>query len=96
MHLAGGFLVAMLVFWYLERKKKELLPVLGFFSQLLLVLAAAALVGIFWEFYELFYDIFYKNQLGFYVAQLGAIDTVKDLADDLLGAIVAFLIFRKR
>jgi len=95
MHVAGGFLIAMFVLWYLEQNRKELLPTLGFFDQFLLVLGAAALIGVFWEFYEFFYDVFFKSQLGFYVVQLGAIDTVKDLADDLLGATVAFIIFKR-
>ncbi|MDP3956806.1 MAG: hypothetical protein Q8P97_02310 [bacterium] len=94
MHLAGGFLIAMLVLWYLEQNKKELLASFSFFNKFFFVLGAAALVGIFWEFYEFFYDVFFKSQLGFYAAQLGAIDTVKDLANDLMGAAVAFLIFK--
>lgn len=95
MHLAGGFLIAVSVIWHLDKNRKEFLSVLGFLEQFFIVLSIVALIGIFWEFYEFFYDIFFKNQLGFYSVQLGALDTVKDLADDLLGATMAFLIFRK-
>lgn len=95
MHLVGGIIIGMLALWYLKQNKKELLPALGFFDQLFLVLGASALVGVFWEFYEFFLDMFVlKSQLAFYMTQLGAVDTVKDLANDLFGAAIAFLIFR--
>jgi hypothetical protein len=96
MHLAGGFLIGMLTLLYVERHRVEHFSRLIFLEKFFLVLGVAALIGIFWEFYEFFMDVFFlKHQLALYLTQLGAVDTMKDLADDLMGALLAFLVAAK-
>lgn len=91
MHLAGGFFIVSFVLWFTDRYRRELWLKFGYLEKFLLVLGFVALVGIFWEFYEFFFDVFFKSKGTFYTAQLVAIDTIKDLANDLLGGTAAFL-----
>ena len=87
MHLAGGAAVALgmhLALASLERRK--LTPRLPPCLRLLFLVAAAALVGVAWELYEFLMDLYVH--LG-PVVQPSVADTMKDFANDLIGAVAA-------
>ncbi|PIU98576.1 hypothetical protein COS61_00640 [Candidatus Wolfebacteria bacterium CG03_land_8_20_14_0_80_40_12] len=107
MHFLGGFWVAMICIWLnskfniIETRPPNVyrnfwrsdLP------KLILVLGFVALIGVFWEFFEFFYDVFISNRGYFGFLQLGAADTLSDLFFDFLGGLafmVIILISRRR
>lgn len=95
MHFLGGFWVAMFFLWFSNKYFPNI------FSENLFLLVSAlsfvALIGVFWEFYEFFYDIFissrgYSGSLG--SMQLSAADTIKDLFFDLLGGSALLAVYK--
>lgn len=52
-----------------------------------------ALIGVFWEFFEFFYDVFISKRGISGFLQLGAADTIKDLFFDLFGGLIFIIIF---
>jgi hypothetical protein len=88
MHLIGGAAVAwatwtFVVYGY-EAKKLPKLP-LGL--MVIFAVGMSCMVGVVWEFYEFIHDVYmgtdYQN-----VLTTGVADTMKDLANDLIGAFV--------
>ena len=60
------------------------------FYAVIIILGFTALVGVFWEFYELIVDKFItKNNYISLFQQGGLLDTMKDLFVDLLGGTAA-------
>ena len=59
----------------------------------LITLSFVALIGVFWEFFEFFYDIFISSRgyLGF--MQLSAADMIGDLFFDLSGGLTFSIIY---
>lgn len=80
MHIAGGFWVGIIAMYLI--KSISLPPFIAFW----LVFGSAAIVGIFWEFFEF--------ALGF--MQQGLEDALSDLMLDLIGGILAISLFQKR
>lgn len=62
----------------------------------IVVFSLVMLAGIGWEFFEHGYDVLYGMPRGIAAANHGVFDTVKDIADNGLGAIAALALFRKR
>jgi hypothetical protein len=89
MHMVGGFLCALLVLMLL-RRYSGLLDHANDGDILFMVWGGVALIGIFWEFQEFFFDVFLTARYALDALQPNAADTLKDLADDLLGAFLAF------
>ena len=93
MHILGGATVAWAAFalmhYGIVAKRLSKPP---FYFALLAAVGAAAVVGILWELYEYFHD-FFKHAVEY---QLGTDDTMKDLANDLLGGLLASLLLGKR
>lgn len=58
--------------------------------QILLAFTAAGTTAVFWEFYENIFDFLFHTHM-----VLGLFDTLKDLFDGLLGALVLSLFYRK-
>ena len=89
MHIVGGAWVALLFFYLAGRFNLPLKN--SFFWTLIAVLGFVALVGILWEFYEYLTDVFILHKYGLGSAQSlwQAFDTLKDLFDDIIGAIIA-------
>lgn len=84
-HIAGGASMA-LMFWILLRAKAEWKKILET-ERLLsfgLLVGLTAVVAIFWEVYELLYDIVFQTQV-----QGSVRDNVTDLVLGLLGSAVA-------
>jgi len=64
------------------------------FYALVVVISFVALIGVFWEFYELIMDrLITKNNYISILQSGGLIDTMKDLFVDLLGGSVAILMY---
>ncbi|KKU15170.1 hypothetical protein A3A20_01215 [Candidatus Wolfebacteria bacterium RIFCSPLOWO2_01_FULL_45_19] len=61
----------------------------------ILALSFAAFIGVLWEFFEFFFDVFISSKGYMAVAQLGTADTMKDLFFDLLGGLFAWAVIRK-
>lgn len=92
MHIAGGVLTVVFLFWIFEKRQDEYLFVSPRWLSFLLTLSFVAFVGVLWEFFEFFYDVFISPTRGFfYVAQMGVADTIKDLFFDLLGGLIVWV-----
>jgi hypothetical protein len=95
MHILGGATVAWatwaLVSYAITVKK---LPKLPFWFSVFVAVGAAALVGVLWEHYEFLHDVYLKTQEQ--LAQYGTADTMKDLANDLLGAFVLSILLGRK
>lgn len=76
MHFLGGFIVAVLVFWFLGLGEKSL-------KSFWIVFALVIIIGVGWEIFE------YLNDLTF-STQTYALDTTLDILMDALGGIVAY------
>lgn len=87
MHIVGGASVAWAV-WvalsYLIQIKQ--LPKMPFWFAIAFVVGMTATVGIAWEFYEFIGDIMNNTQQQMW--QFGPGDTMKDFADDIIGAFI--------
>jgi hypothetical protein len=97
MHIAGGAWIA-LAFWYVAHDRLKAIS----FEKKWLVFAAGvgvvAIVGIFWEIWELILSVYIKEQFTLFHAPGDVyFDTLKDLFDDLVGGALALgvLITRK-
>lgn len=87
MHLVGGACVAwaaMVLVAYAIRENK--LPRMPFWFVVAFCVGTAITVGVLWEFYEFMNDFFMNTNQQ--LAQYGVNDTMKDLADDLMGALI--------
>jgi len=92
MHFWGGGAVAMGMIWwtFYSAKVSASTKNLPKFYITIIILGFTALVGIFWEFYELIVDKFItKNNYISLLQQGGLLDTLKDLFVDLLGGAAA-------
>jgi len=93
MHFLGGFLLA-IIFFYFWRFAH--ISIGNVFGALVLTLGFVALIGVFWEFYEFLHDFYLLTGGKISVFQSSFADTVKDLFFDLVGGTAAFAIFYKR
>lgn len=91
MHIAGGFAASWTALLFLRHQKVELKPD---WLKFVLLIGFTCFASIIWEVYEFYHDLFFKE----YVYQVSALDTMADMGDGLIGAILffVFLYFRKR
>ncbi|OGY65805.1 MAG: hypothetical protein A3A04_00335 [Candidatus Harrisonbacteria bacterium RIFCSPLOWO2_01_FULL_40_28] len=97
LHLAGGFWVAALTLYFLERYKGGELLKKHLYVSICFVFGMTALIGVGWEIVEFLYDLavtLYGKQ--FIVTQPSVEDTIKDLVNDLLGGLLALLYYEFR
>jgi hypothetical protein len=100
MHLLGGFFVGLLFFYLI--KKFEIINLIdqnnhkNNFTLIIFAISFGALIGILWEFYEFGIDVLILKKYPYYNA-FGYIlfDTLKDLFNDLVGALWAGIIYIK-
>ena|SRR3989344_7250070 len=81
MHFFGGFWVAMFFAWLYPKIDQSS----NYLITVLIILSFVALIGIFWEFLEFFYDVFISSKGYYGYMQLSAADTIADLFFDLIG-----------
>lgn len=107
MHFAGGILAAMLflrifndagLIEKVENSEPAKRGILKSKEMIILVvlLGFVALVGVLWELFEFLLDISLKRASVHLPSQVGLSDTMKDLANDLLGGFAVFFAFLKR
>ncbi len=99
-HFLGGATAGMGMIWWTFYSAKispmtKSLPKIYIF---VIILGFVALVGVFWEIYELIVDrLITKNNYISILQSSGLIDTMKDLVVDLLGgSAVIWLFFKER
>ena len=89
-HLAGGIAIT---YFYRSaiRKSQRFLGEIPFLVQILFAFTCTGTTIIFWEFYEIILDFLFKahNVLGLY-------DTLKDMANGLLGALLLTVFYRRQ
>ena len=89
-HLLGG--VAITYFFRSAiRNSQEFVGEIPFPIQVLFAFTATGTMIIFWEFYEIILDYFFKAH-----NVLGLSDTLKDMVNGLLGALALTLFYRRR
>ena len=88
-HIAGG---AAITYFFRSaiRNSQDFLGAIPYPIQILFAFTATASAIIFWEFYENILDYFFKTQ-----TVLGLFDTLKDMFNGLLGALVLTLFYRR-
>jgi hypothetical protein len=89
-HLLGGLAIT---YFYRSaiRNAQEFLGEIPFPVQVLFAFTATGTTIIFWEFYENILDFLFQAH-----NVLGLFDTLKDMLDGLLGALVLTLFYRRR
>ena len=89
-HFFGG--VAITYFYRVAiRNSQEFLGDIPLPIQILLAFTATGTTAVFWEFYENTFDFLFHTHM-----VLGLFDTIKDLFDGILGALVLSVLYRKR
>jgi hypothetical protein len=89
-HFFGG--VAITYFYRVAiRNSQEFLGDIPLPIQILLAFTATGTTAVFWEFYENLMDFFLHTHM-----VLGLFDTIKDLFDGILGALVLSLLYKKK
>jgi len=89
-HFFGG--VAITYFYRVAiRHSQDFLGNIPLPIQILLAFTATGTTAVFWEFYENAFDFLFHFHM-----VLGLFDTIKDLFDGILGALVLSIIYRKR
>ncbi|MBI4095024.1 MAG: hypothetical protein HY435_02430 [Candidatus Liptonbacteria bacterium] len=93
MHLAGGAWVGLLFFYLFEERWGILTDRISAPARIIFSLGFAALVGVLWEFYEYFADVFILKKYTIFSAQPGLVDTLQDLLNDLIGAVAVAVLW---
>ncbi|MFA4845212.1 MAG: hypothetical protein WC654_01490 [Patescibacteria group bacterium] len=97
MHVAGGFVMAMLALAiHLFESSRWKTKQVSFWYHYLFVIGFTILIAVLWEFYEYLLDNTLTVWLNWPQAQVSLQDTMSDLLLGLLGGTVAFLLFRKQ
>lgn len=90
LHIAGGFLMAMLFFWFFNPARLQA----SGFNKAVLAVSFAALIGVLWEFAEItFLNYLVAHFFDRVNVEVTLSDTLSDLFLDLVGA-VAFIAVR--
>ena len=93
LHFLGGVLVASL-FLYLFEARPDLFSLSqNKFVSLVMIVSFAALIGLFWEFYEALVEYYFFRYSDFSVFNMTPIDTLSDLFLDLLGGLSAGILY---
>lgn len=85
LHFLGGFWVAMMIKYLMEKYFKKSFFNNNFLKHILLIIGLTMVIGLGWEGYEFLADkfIFHKN-----ITQESRADTMIDLSADFFGALV--------
>ncbi|MBI4119593.1 MAG: hypothetical protein HY456_01965 [Parcubacteria group bacterium] len=96
MHFAGGFWLAVFLFWFFDKIDDSYIKKSPRWISLVLTLGFVSLAGVFWEFSEFLYDFFIAtNGYVRHFAQNGVADTISDLFFDILGGSVSWIWVRR-
>ena len=95
-HIFGGIWLGSLMIWYVYFSGKVATPKSPVVFVFLIILGAAALGGVLWEFFEFLFDQFIAKKIYIDSFQAGLKNTISDLFFDLFGGLVAVLYFLKQ
>jgi len=100
MHILGGAWLG-LIFYYIFRIRKPELGAKNNWSFFVFGLGFVMLVGVVWEFYEFFFDVFIFKKYPLMASPPDVhFDTMLDLLDDIIGAAVGLgittVLFKKK
>ncbi|MBI4085675.1 MAG: hypothetical protein HY433_00280 [Candidatus Liptonbacteria bacterium] len=96
MHIMGGVFIGAL-FVYLFRVRHNFLKTESFLTFVILGVGFTVLVGVLWEFYELFTDVLIIKRYSILNAPGGIhFDTLKDLFNDIVGGAIAVGFFARK
>lgn len=94
LHIMGGAWIGMLFIYLFSYRQKIFDIKADFWYSLSVIVGFAVLIGTLWEFYEFIVDQFITTRyLVSSVAQGGLADTMKDLADDMIGGALTTIIY---
>lgn len=97
MHLMGGFAMSMLgLAIHHQVSTRHHNAKSPWWYHYFFVIGFAMLIGVVWEFHEFIMDQTVNFWYHLPISQPSLTDTMKDLLDDLIGATIAFWIFRKK
>lgn len=89
MHLLGGMVAALSINYALDLfQKNKTIVISNLLLKWSMITAMVMAVAVLWEFYEFISDYFYGT-----IHQPTLFDTIKDLFDGMLGAIITCLLF---
>lgn len=93
MHFMGGFLAALVFFWFFKKFPSFFNIENDFLVTLIFILGWVALIGVLWEFVEFLYAVLVISKDRLIDSQvLWLFDTLKDIFFDLLGGFVLLAI----
>ncbi|MEK7465501.1 MAG: hypothetical protein AAB631_01865 [Patescibacteria group bacterium] len=93
-HVAGGFWIAQIILLLSTKHQTVAFPKDKFMRACILLISMAVLVGVFWEFFEVFVGKISILRYGTGIENhLAPTDTAFDLFFDFLGATLAAIIF---
>ena len=95
LHALGGFWLALVAMFFFSKSEKTFSEASPYFI-FILVLGLVSLGGVFWEFFEYIFDMLFARRGFGRLIQLGVSDTMSDLLFDLVGGVLAQLIFWKK
>lgn len=94
LHFLGGAWITLLVYQQIKTRKFLITPLVLFFAFLIF---AATTIGVFWEFFEFFWDQTFHKWYGLMPAQASLADTMFDLLWDFIGGLVlSFILWQKK
>jgi hypothetical protein len=85
MHFMGGFLAALVFFWFFKKYPSFFNPQNNFLITLILVSGWVALIGVLWEFAEFLHAVLISSDKLIEPQAMWLFDTLKDLFFDLFG-----------
>lgn len=91
-HILGGFVTAItgLLLYRIARERDPKVSITPRWLYYVSIISFVALVGILWEHYEFLHDFFFHSHM-----QPSNADTMKDLMNDLIGAILFCVILAR-
>lgn len=92
LHFMGGIFAALFSWWFGHRFTRFNIFHNDSLKNILILIAVAATIGVFWEFFEFSFDYFVVSQERFNwlnLAQPSKADTMADLFFDILGGLAA-------
>jgi hypothetical protein len=93
LHFTGGFILGGLIFSFLYFLNHAKITHIPFYLVITFTISLALSFGVLWEFFEFGWDYFITQGSTYNPAQISLADTMADLFWDIVGSLIAVLIF---
>ncbi|MBI5449340.1 hypothetical protein HY948_03430 [Candidatus Gottesmanbacteria bacterium] len=93
LHILGGTWIGTLFIYLFSYRRHFFDGKKNFLYSLAVIVGFAALMGVLWELYEFGFDQTIGTNLSLPLTQPNLGDTMKDLLDDILGGVIATLVY---